>query len=67
MLIEQDENRGFQRRPEALACSHLIQASSDLVHWESINPNVATSGTIQFTNRPNGNFPTGFFRLKSEP
>jgi len=47
--------------------SFIVQASTDLKQWVSISTNVATGGTIEFTDRPSGNFPARFFRLKSEP
>jgi hypothetical protein len=46
--------------------TYVLQASSDLQRWTDLSTNVATWGTIGFTNLIDGAFPHRFFRLKSE-
>ena len=45
--------------------SYVLQASSDLKQWSDLSTNVATTGTLHFTNRIDATFPQRFFRLKS--
>lgn len=46
--------------------TYVLQASTDLQRWADLRTNVATTGTLNFTNLIDANFPHRFFRLKSE-
>jgi hypothetical protein len=46
--------------------TYVVQASSDLQRWTDVRTNVATIGTLNFTNLIDAAFPHRFFRLKSE-
>ncbi len=46
--------------------AYVLQASSDLQQWTNLRTNVATTGTLSFTNLIDAAFPHRFFRLKSD-
>jgi len=46
--------------------AYVLQASSDLQQWTDLRTNVATTGTLNFTNLIDAAFPHRFFRLKSD-
>ena len=46
--------------------TYILQASPDLEHWTNLSTNVATTGTLNFTNLIDPAFPKRFFRLKSQ-
>jgi len=47
--------------------TYIIQASTNLVHWENISVNTAVRGLINFTDGSASNLRQRFYRLKSEP
>jgi hypothetical protein len=57
---------GFELRGR-VGRSYVLQASSDLQHWTDLRTNVATSGTLNFTNLMDAAYSQRFFRLKSAP
>jgi hypothetical protein len=46
--------------------TYIIQASTNLVHWEKLSTNTAVRGFINFTDPSASNFRQRFYRLKSE-
>jgi hypothetical protein len=40
----------------------VLQSSTNLFEWIPLNTNTVTSGTINFTNPPNTNYPNQFYR-----
>jgi hypothetical protein len=46
--------------------TYVLQASADLQVWTDLSTNVATTGTLNFTNLIDPAFPKRFFRLKSD-
>lgn len=46
--------------------TYFLQASADLQHWTDLSTNVATGGTINFTNMIDPGLAKRFFRLKSQ-
>ena len=47
--------------------TYIIQASTNLVHWENISTNATLRGLINFTDPSASSFLQRFYRLKSEP
>ena len=47
--------------------SYIIQASTNLVNWVNLSTNLATGGTINFTDPNPAHPPTRFYRLQSGP
>ena len=47
--------------------AYTLQASTDLQHWSDLTTNVATAGSLSFTNLMQPGIPHRFFRLKSGP
>lgn len=47
--------------------NYTLQGSTNLVHWENLRTVTTSGGTTQVTNAITPQFPTRFFRLRSEP
>jgi hypothetical protein len=43
----------------------VVEASADLVDWQPIQTNTLTTGSINFTDPQQTNFPTRFYRVRS--
>jgi hypothetical protein len=46
--------------------TYVLQATTDFQVWTNLSTNVATTGTLSFTNAIDAAFPQRFFRLKSD-